>query len=214
MPTQIERLDRRLDELEGMGEFAPGALGCSFDQAIDVSTLEAMMADLEVLADTCPQKHLIRFLRAAAFVSEVPAALAQPGARMDDAALFRTADNVSSAVQAIAGLAAALQEDPLIRGVDSVPARLRKILETALEERSVAGVIRDGDKLEGAFLSGRRRHLTQELDDEIERHRSEMSGQGTASPEIRRLRANIERIDRRLALLHAPPVDERALDPN
>jgi len=34
-----------------------------------------MLADLERLADTCPQRSLITFLRAAAILSEIPRAL-------------------------------------------------------------------------------------------------------------------------------------------
>ena len=95
--TTIERLDRRREEIEGMGPFVPSAVGCSLEQGIDRSTEQAMMAELEVLAATCPQKRLIKFLRAAAILSEVPAALTEPGARMEGAALRRAEDILSLA---------------------------------------------------------------------------------------------------------------------
>ncbi|MGH6897577.1 MAG: hypothetical protein ACREJ5_13690 [Geminicoccaceae bacterium] len=211
--VRIERLDRRLEELEEYAQFAPGAIGCSLDQRIDLSTEEAMLVDLEALARTCSQQPLIRFLRAAAFVSEVPAGLAEPGARMQAAALLRTKDRLRSAVQAILGLAALLQKAPLVRGIDSIPGRLKRALDVALEGRTMSEVVDEGEWLERAFLTALREELSSQLRSEIERQWSEAAeqgtaAQGTAAPErpsgrVRRLRAEMERIDRRLALLEA-----------
>jgi hypothetical protein len=216
-PTRIGRLEARLNKLEVMGEFAPGAPGCSFDQTIDRSTEQAMMANLEALADTCPQQHLIRFLRAAAFVSEVPAGLAEPGARMEPSAPRRTEGSLSSALQAIAGLVAVLQVDPLIPGTDSVPARLRTILERALGGRTIMEVTREGEKLERAFLLALRDDRSKRLRSEIEKQQREAYDQAAralqrSSSRIRHLRADIERFDRRLARLDADTLGPRPPD--
>jgi hypothetical protein len=188
-----------------------------FDQTIDRSTEQAMMANLEALADTCPQQHLIRFLRAAAFVSEVPAGLAEPGARMEPSAPRRTEGSLSSALQAIAGLVAVLQVDPLIPGTDSVPARLRTILERALGGRTIMEVTREGEKLERAFLLALRDDRSKRLRSEIEKQQREAYDQAAralqrSSSRIRHLRADIERFDRRLARLDADTLGPRPPD--
>jgi hypothetical protein len=206
--TQIGRLESRLNELEGMAEFVPGALGCSFDQTIDRSISAATMTDLETLAATCPQNHLIRFLRAAAFVSEVPASLAEPGARMHPSVLLRTEDNLSSALQAVVRFPAILQADPLVPGTDSVPARFQTMLDRALGGRTIMEVIREGEKLERAFLVTLREDRSKQLRSEIEKQSSETSAREAAALQransrTRDLRADIERVDRRLAKLDA-----------
>jgi hypothetical protein len=169
-----------------------------------------MMADLEALAETCPQQRLIQFLRAAVFASIVPVGLAAPDARMDPTVMHQLKVKLAFASRAIAELGLYLQED-LVLPAGSVPKRLRTILRNATAERSVAEVMSDGEKSERSFLPRLRTHLTQELDAEI---RSEASGlEGTAprpsSARIRELRLDIERVDRRLAMLgaegHTPP---------
>jgi hypothetical protein len=127
---------------------------------------------------------------------------------MDASALRRTEDNLSSALQAIAGLAAVLQADPLIRGTAGVPARLRAILDRALDERTIPEVISEGEKLERAFLVVRRGDLSKDLRLDIDKQRRESFAKEAPAPQpsssrIKNLRADIERIDRRLAMLGA-----------
>jgi hypothetical protein len=173
-----------------------------------------MMADLEALAETCPQQRLIEFLRAAAFVSEVPAGLAEPGARMEAGVVRELKVRLAFASRAIAELPLYLQNDLLPRGGDSVSRRLGSILNHALAGRAVAEVISDGEKVERAFLPKLRAHLIHELQAEMEGSRGETSQQDDVAPqrqsgEAQRLRGFIERIDRRLAMLEteapAPP---------
>jgi hypothetical protein len=205
--TTLGRLDRRREAIEGMGLFVPGAVGCILERGIDRSTEQAMMADLDALADACPQKDLIRFLRASAFVSEVPAGLAEPGARMEARALRGAENDLSLAIRAIAGLAAVLQKDPLIRGTDSVPARLKAILDRALDGRTIPEVVSEGEKLERAFLMALRADRSAQLRSEIEKRRRQALGENAlperSSGQIKQLRVDIERLDRRLAMLGA-----------
>ena len=206
--TTIERLDRRREEIEGMGPFVPSAVGCSLEQGIDRSTEQAMMAELEVLAATCPQKRLIKFLRAAAILSEVPAALTEPGARMEGAALRRAEDILSLASRTVGGFAALVRRDPFVRGLDSIPARLKKMLDAVLAGRSVADVASDGSSVERALLVTLRDDLSERLRSEFEEQRDETAAQGTPAPdrpsaEVRWLRGYIERVARRLAMLEA-----------
>ena len=201
----IERLGRHVDELESAGSFEPGAIGCGLEEGIDLSTEKAMMADLEALAETCLQQ-LVRFLRAAAFVSEVPVQLAEPGARMVAPSVSETERKLSSAIAAVAGLGAILQQEPFFGGSESVPARLRRMLKAALQGRTVADVVSAGDRLEGAFLTLLSSTRSEKLRSEIAKSQDRTSRQPAPAPNwpnlrIRDLQADIERIDRRLALL-------------
>lgn len=210
----MDRIRERLKVLEAAGPFEPGATECGLDEGIDLSTEATMMADLEAFAGSCAQKQLIRFLRAAAFVSEVPAQLAQPGARMDAAVVQEVEVRVSSAVNAIAGLTVFFQKDPLLRRNESaLRRRVRNMLDRALEGRTIVQVLREGEAAEHAFLPVLREELMRQLRSEMTERSDEAAKQGTAAPKrpssrIRRLRADIERIDRRLDLLEASaPLD-------
>jgi hypothetical protein len=212
----MDRLKRRAEELERAEPFEPGAVGCSLEQGVDLSTEQSMMADLEALASTCPQQQLIAFLRAAAFIARAPAGSASPRAPMDAAAVMDVAASLGSAANAIAGLAAVLQRDFLVPS-DTIPARLKKILDAALEGRSVAEVVRDGPAAERGFLPVLRDELARQL--RAETDRGGILEPGTAVPKrpsarIRELRAKIERIDGRLDRLDASAgPKERAAPP-
>jgi hypothetical protein len=210
----MDRFNRRLHALEEAEPFTPGAVECSLEEGIDLSTEQAMVADLERLADTCPQRSLITFLRAAALVSEVPVRLADPGARMHAATIREVEENLVSAADAIARLPALLQEDPFERS-DDVPQRLAGILGNALAGRTMSEVMREGAAAERAFLLELRADLLQRLRAEMRGSEQTADASEPPNPRISRLRADIERIDERLALLRAlPPAGEWPLAPN
>jgi len=194
----MDRWSQRLEKLRSAGAFEPGALGCRLSGDIDLTSEGAMIAGLAALAETCPQRRLIRFLRAAAFLSEVPH-------RSEAIAISRAAENLSFAMEAIAGLAGLLQHDVFFRDHETVVAALKRILGRALPGRTISEVMRDGEKVERAFLPALRAHLMHQLQAEIERRR-ETSEQDAAAPqrpsrEAQRFRGYIERIERRLAML-------------
>ena len=197
----MDRSSRRLEKLRSAGPFEPGAAGCSLSGGMDLSSERAMIAGLAALAESCPQRRLIRFLRAAAFLSEAPP-------RSEAIAISRAGENLSFAMKAIAGLAGLLQRDLFFWDHETVVASLKRILSRALPGRTLSEVMRDGEKVERPFLPKLRAQLTHELQAEMERSRGETSEQDAAarrrpSREAQRLRADIERIDRRLALLEA-----------
>jgi hypothetical protein len=199
VPEVMDHLDRRLHVLDGAGQFAPGTVECSLEEGIDLSIEQAMMADLETLADTCPQRSLIGFLRAAAILSEVPAGLAEPGARMHPAAIREVKQNLVSAAYTIARLSALLWEEPFFPRADDAPGRLARILGSALTGRTVSEVLHEGPRAERAFLVALRVDLSQRLQTEMRASEQATAASKPPSPRIRRLRADIERIDRRLS---------------
>jgi hypothetical protein len=199
MSMTIQRLGVRASWLEGFDAFLPGAVACDLELGIDLSTEQAMMADLEALADSCPQQRLIGFLRAAAALSAVPEHLADQGARLDRSALQRIEEDLSSASRTIGGLTAFLQRDPLMRGLDTVPERLKVILAAALQGRSIAVVVPEGERLERAFLLALRQDVSARLRSEMAERRAQRPTQ--LSHEAQRLRAYIRRITGRLAML-------------
>jgi hypothetical protein len=85
-------------------------------------------------------------------------------------------------------------------------------LAALLPGRTISELMRDGEKVERAFLPELRMHLVHELQVEIERGRGETLEQGDGAPKrpsrkVQRLRDFIERVDERLAILeaHAAP---------
>jgi predicted RNase H-like nuclease (RuvC/YqgF family) len=93
-------------------------------------------------------------------------------------------------------------------GASTVPARLQAILDRALGGRTIAEVIREGEKLERGFLVAFREDLAKELGSEIEKQRRETSDQEAQATQrsdsrIKDLRAEIERLELRLAMLAA-----------
>jgi hypothetical protein len=195
----MDRSSQRLEKLRSAGPFEPGAVGCSFGGGIDLASERAMLADLAALAETCSQRRLIRFLRAAAFLSEVPQR------RSEAIAISRAAENLSSAMEAIAGLAGLLQHDLFFWDHEIVVAWLERILGRALPGRTMSDVMRDGEKVEREFLPELHTQLMHQLQVEIERRR-ETSEQDAATPQrpsrkAQRLRGYIERIQRRRAMV-------------
>jgi len=136
----MDRSSRRLEKLRSAGPFEPGAAGCSLSGGMDLSREPAMIAGLAVLAESCPQRRLIRFLRAAAFLSEAPP-------RLEAIVIGRAAENLSFAMEAIAGLAGLLQHDLFFWDHEIIVASLKRILGRALPGRTLSEV--DSRRREG-----------------------------------------------------------------
>ena len=99
-----------------------------------------MISDVAVLAESCPQRRLIRFLRAAASLSEAPP-------RLEAIAIGRAAENLSFAMEAIAGLAGLLQHDLFFWDHEIIVVSLKRILGRALPGRTLSEV--DSRRREG-----------------------------------------------------------------
>lgn len=206
LETRLRRAERTLDftgmrlrELETGGSFTPGASDCRLAEALDLTTEQTIMASLETLARTCPQRELIAFLRAATLLSEVPPGLVRPGARLHPGAFREAEGKVGVAMRPISMLAGFIQ---LSKGIPEATAReveqFAGNLRRALTGRTASEVIREGEQVEIAFLALLRDRYGQLLRDEVEALGPNPEASALASRELKQLRAKIARIDDRL----------------
>lgn len=171
----FDLMSQRLRALETGGPFTPGASDCRLGEVMHLTAEQTIAADLETLADTCPQRELIAFLRAAAILSEVPAGLAHPGARMHPEALREAEQKVIAAMRAISWLAALFQLDnttvfPTSRTLEALGSQREQVagtLRRALAGRTVSEMIREGERVEAAFLVALRDHYARQLRIEV-----------------------------------------------
>jgi hypothetical protein len=172
---------------------------------IDTSSPESTLTSLAELHQSWTLRQFTEFLRAA-LIAQLPE-------EVEDRASWQGGRNrwefLEDAMAIWAGLSIEqplVHEGPLVRGTDSVPARLRTILDRALEGRTVAEVIREGATLERAFLVALRDDRAKQHRSEIdERQRETASREATvpqrSSSRIEDFRAEIARVERRLAML-------------